>query len=112
MSASLIFPGSSNRWNFIGAAYPGASDASSRDPTLVRPQDRRGRPADVLLGSAPVADGDPHQRPAPPDRSREPAGAVALDARDHLAGPLVTLLRGRSRWLEAHQHLVEHHLVE
>src|SRR5258705_4395310 len=87
MSASLTFPGSSNRWNFIGAAYPGTPDASSRGGSLMGSEDRRGRPPDVLLGGAPVADGDPHQGPALPDRSPEAAGAVPLDAPDPVAGP-------------------------
>src|SRR2546427_11722015 len=63
-------------------------------------QDGRCRALDVLPRRAPVAHRDAHQRPSAPDGSREPASAVALRARDDLAGPRVAFFDGRPGMLE------------
>src|SRR5438552_3675637 len=110
--SSLTFPGSSNRWKCIAAAYPGQKDASSRGFPLVCPEDRSCRAPHVLLGGAPVAHGNPHQGAPAPDGTGEPAGAVALDLLDHVLGPPVALARGGGGAFEANQRLVEHHLVD
>src|ERR1700738_1266532 len=110
--SSLTFPGSSNRWKCIGAAYPGPEEASSRARSLVCPEDRSCRAPHVLLGRAPVAHGDPHQGAPAPDGAGEPASAVALDPFDHVLGPPVALPGPGARAFEANQHLVEHHFVD
>src|SRR6267143_16038 len=112
ISASLTVAGSSNRWNCIAAAYPGHDEASSRGTSLVCPEDRRCRAPHVLLGRAPVAHGNPHQRTPAPDGTGEPAGAVALDPFDHVLGPPVALPARGAGAFEANQRLVEHHFVD
>src|SRR6266850_1349825 len=108
----LTFPGSSNRWKCIGAAYPGPEEASSRGRSLVCPEDRSCRAHHVLLGRAPVAHGNPHQGAPAPDGPGEPASAVALDPLDHVLGPSVALLDRCAGAFEANQRLVEHHFVD
>src|SRR6267143_4906535 len=110
--SSLTFPGSSNRWKCIGAAYPGPEEASSRGRSFVCPEDRSCRAPHVLLGRAPVAQGNPHQGAPAPDGTGEPAGAVALDQLDYVLGPPVALLDRGAGAFEANQRLVEHHFVD
>src|SRR5467141_130626 len=110
--ASLTFAGSSNRWNCIGAAYPGHEEASSRGASLVCPEDRSCRAPHVLLRRAPVAQGNPHQGAPAPDGTGEPAGSVALDQLDYVLGPPVALLDRCAGAFEANQRLVEHHFVD
>src|SRR5262249_39575902 len=68
------------------------------------------RPVDVGLRGAPSPGAGPHPLPVLPDAASQPAGPVRLDPGDHLAGDGIAIAAARR--LEAHQHLVQHHLVE
>ena len=64
-------------------------------------------PIDIALGGRPVADGDPQRGHAVPRRAAGPARAVLLHAGNHLPRARV-----RIGAFDAHEHLIEHHVVQ
>src|SRR6266705_915841 len=72
-------------------------------------EDRGGGAINVGLGRRSVGDRDARSGTAAPSGAAKPAGAVGLDAMDHLAGEGVSVPRGQP---EASEHLIQHHYVE
>ena len=86
-------------------------DAPSRrrscDDGVGRRHDRGGGSIDVGLGRRPVADRDAERGHAVPGGAAGPARAVRLQPRDHVARHRVGIGA-----VDAHQHLIEHDVVE
>ena len=78
-------------------------------PRLSRADDRVGGPIDVLLGRRPVGHRDAHRVHVVPARAAQPADALFLHEPQRVARRRVGIAVRRH---DAHQHLIQHDVVE